>query len=404
AAVDEMNTLSTPFSKDIPNAFRYVDKWNRTFFSGPHIKAIQNFARVFNYDLHLDMVENLPRRRVVQLYIAQGKYNLSMHGVFVRPAQDDIFTNYTETTYPFETLKNCVMVPLPPELPKWQYMVWPLGRYVWLTLVVAIFYVAFLLRYVHWRETVTRSYSRNLLHALGILLYSPNMNMVCLYQTSVAVMVFYTLLCVLGFILTNYHISHMTTFDMKPVFVKRVHTWDDLIESNLRIIIPDVLLDDLRFAPSVDVRPLEPQFESREWHVYQELLVKPSREFAYVITEDVWDFTNRQQQVLIQPYFGMSQVCFGSVLNAFPIQKNASFAGQLHRFMSYAQESGLWSYWEEFAFIYAVRAGYAHIYLDTYPVEPLNMEFFTTAWIVMAVGIPVCCLGFALELLWYKGK
>lgn len=401
-----MNTITSPFSKDIPNAFKYFDHIrNKTYYAGPHIKAMQAFAKLFQYDLELEMVANLPRRRIVLLQIAQGQYNMSLHGVYVRPLKDDFLTSFTENSYPFKMLKSCVMIPLPPELPKWQYVLWPLGRYVWTLLFVLIFYVAFLLRYVHWRETVTRSYSRNMLNALAILSNSPNQNMVNLNHTSVPVMVFYILLWGLAFILTNYHISHMTTFDMRPVFVKRIHSWDDLIESKLRIIIPDILLDDLReYATSVDISPLEPQFETRDWHTYQDMLIDPPREFAYVITEDVWDFTQRQQQVLIQPYWAMSDVCFGSLLNSFPMRRNSSFAGRLHRLMVNVQEVGLWDYWEDIAFVYARRAGFAQIYLDTYPVEPLNMEFFTAAWIVLAFCIPICILSFGLELVWYRRK
>lgn len=400
-----MNTITSPFSKDIPNAFYYFDHIrNRSYFTGPHIKAMQSFAKMFQYDLQLDWVDNLPRRRVILLQIAQGKYNMSLHGALIRPIKDDMLASLTENSYPFEMLRNCVMIPLPPELPKWQYVVWPLGRYVWTTLFVGIFYVAFLLRYVHWRETITRSYSRNLLNAFAILMNSPNMNMVRLNGTSLPVMIFYTLLWGLGFILSNYHISHMTTFDMKPVFVKRIQSWDELIESKLRIIIPDILLDDLRLATSVDVTPLEPQFQPLDWHAFQDMITDPPREYAYVITDDVWDFTERQQSVLIQPYFAMSDVCFGNLLNAFPMRRNSSFSRRLHRFMIRVQEVGLWNHWEEMAFVYAVRAGFARIYMDTYFVEPLNMEFFTAGWIVLAVGIPSCILGFVLELLWYQRK
>lgn len=404
--VGNMNTITSPFSKDIPNAFKYFDHIrNKSYYAGPHIKAMQAFTELFQYDLELEMVDNLPRRRVILLQIAMGQYNMSLHGVFVRPIKDDFLTNFTENSYPFEMLKSCVMIPLPPELPKWQYVLWPLGRYVWTLLFVLMFYVAFLLRYVHWRQTVTRSYSRNLLNALAIVSNSPNMNMVNLNHTSVPIMVFYILLWGLAFILTNYHISHMTTFDMKPVFVKRIHSWDDLIQSKLRIIIPDILLADLReYATSVDIAPLEPQFEIRDWHSYQNMLIDPPREFAYVITEDVWDFTQRQQEVLIQPYWAMSDVCFGSLFNAFPMRRNSAFASRLHRFMVNVQEVGLWDYWEDIAFLYALRAGFAQIYLDTYPVVPLNLEFFTAAWIVLALCIPICILSFGLELLWYQRK
>lgn len=154
------------------------------------------------------------------------------------------------------------MVPLAPELPKWMYMVWPLGRYVWTTLFLGIFYLAFLLRFVHRQEIIARSYTRNLLHAMAILMYSPNMNMqVRMIRVPMRTLIFYTLLYIHGFILSNYHISHMTSFDMKPVFVKPINTWSDLIDSRVRIIIPDTLLEEIHSLRELDVSSLDPQFE-----------------------------------------------------------------------------------------------------------------------------------------------
>lgn len=260
-----METLYSPFSMDIPHAFIYEDPLRlKTLYNGPYMKTIQSFAETFHYRLELHNIESLPKKTELLHLVASGQYNVSLHGVLIRPSWEEPLNNTMQYSYPLEVMQNCVMVPLPPELPKWQYMVWPLGRYVWTTLFVGIFYVAFLLRYVHWRETITRSYTRNLLHAMAILMYSPNMNMqVRLNQASLRVLIFYTLLYVQGFIVSNYHISHMTSFDMKPVFVKRIHTWSDLIESKVRIIIPDTLLEELRFLPVVDTSSLDPQFEPR---------------------------------------------------------------------------------------------------------------------------------------------
>ncbi|KAH8298460.1 hypothetical protein KR044_004035, partial [Drosophila immigrans] len=379
-------SIRSPFSTDIPHAFIYNDtRRAMSFYRGPYVESMQSFAQVFHYDLQMEHIDSLPKKRDLQEQIADGIYNVSLHGVLIRTLLDDP-SNITQYSYPLEVMRNCVMVPLAPELPKWMYMVWPLGRYVWTTLFVSIFYVAFLLRYVHWEETITRSYTRNLLHAMAILMYSPNMNMpVRMIHVPVRVLVFYTLLYTQGFILSNYHISHMTSFDMKPVFVRPINTWADLIDSKVRIIIPDTLLEEIHSLPGLD-----------------NLLTAPPRSFAYVVTQDAWDFFNRQQEVLIQPYFHMSQVCFNGLFNAFPMQKDAQFAAALDRFMLYVRQAGLWGYWEDMAFIYAVRANYAQVFLDTYPVEPLNLEFFNTAWIVIVVGLPISLIVYLLEYLWWR--
>ncbi|ALC42728.1 Ir56b [Drosophila busckii] len=257
--------IHTPFSSDIPHAFVYEDKNRSTvYYCGPYVQSLKNFAEAFKYQLYLEHVDSLPKKSMLQNQLAYGEYNVSLHGVIMRPRQDEPMYDVTQYSYPIEVMTNCVMVPLAPELPKWMYMVWPLGRYVWTTLFLSIFYVALLLRFVHWGEPIVRSYTRNLLHAMALIMYSPNMNLkVKMEQPPLRMWIFYTLLYTQGFILTNYHISHMTSFDMKPVFVKPINTWSDLIESKLRIIIPDTLLEELRLLPVVDTSSLNAQFEPR---------------------------------------------------------------------------------------------------------------------------------------------
>nr|XP_017024976.1 uncharacterized protein LOC108076578 [Drosophila kikkawai] len=378
-------TIHSPYSFDIPHAFIFNDTLQpNAIYGGPYLEIVKHFAKAHHFRLELDPVESLPKKSVVEEDIAAGIYNLSLHGVTMRPDKIGKFSAVTRHSYPLELMMNCVMVPLAPELPKWMYMVWPLGRYIWTSIVLGTFYVALLLRYVHWREpgNATKSYTRNVLHAMALLMFSPNMNMtVKLKHASLRVIVFYMLLFVLGFILTNYHISHMTAFDMKPVFLRPIDNWADLIRSKLRIVIPETLLEELRWLPD-----------------YQALLASPSRSYAYVVTQDAWIFFNRQQRVLIQPYFHLSKVCFGGLFNALPMSIKASFAGSLDHFILNVWQAGLWNHWEEVAFGYAKRAGYAKVFLDTYPVEPLNLEFFNTAWIVLVLGLPLSSLVYFLEL------
>nr|XP_016927388.1 uncharacterized protein LOC108008110 [Drosophila suzukii] len=377
--------IRSPYSFDIPHAFIFNEsEFLEPIYCGPYMEIVKHFAETYHYRLLLDPVESLPKKSVVEEDIGIGVYNISLHGVTMRPDKIGDFSEATRHSYPLEMMTNCVMVPLAPELPKWMYMVWPLGRYIWTCLFLGTFYVALLLRFVHWREpgNATRSFTRNVLHAMALLMFSPNMNMtVKLKHASLRVIIFYTLLFVLGFILTNYHLSHMTAFDMKPVFLRPIDTWSDLIHSKLRIVIHDSLLEELRWLPD-----------------YQALLASPSRAYAYVVTQDAWLFFNRQQRVLIQPYFHLTKVCFGGLFNALPMGSNASFADSLDRFILNVWQAGLWNYWEELAFRYAKQAGYAKVFLDTYPVEPLNLEFFNTAWVVLVLGIPISSLVYCLEL------
>ncbi|KAH8270782.1 hypothetical protein KR018_001438 [Drosophila ironensis] len=386
-----MEVIQSPYSFDIPAAFIFNDtRHNDPVYCGPYLQIVKHFALTYHYKLLLDPLESLPKKSRVEEEIAEGIYNLSLHGVVIRPENVSDLPQVMRYSYPLEVSTNCVMVPLAPELPKWMYLVWPLGKYIWSCLVLGTFYVALLLKFVHWRErgSITRSYTRNLLQAMAMLMFSPNMNMaVKLQHATLRVITFYTLLYLFAFILTNYHISHMTVFDMRPVFIRPIDTLSDLIRSRLRIVIPDTLLEELRWLSD-----------------YQALLASPSRSHAYVVTQDAWRFFNLQQRVLIQPYFHLSQVCFGGLFNALPMGINATFGDSLDDFILNVWQAGLWARWEEVAFYYARLAGYAKIFLDTYPVEPLNLEFFMTGWIVLALGLPFSALVWCLEIYIHRRK
>ncbi|XP_002076064.3 uncharacterized protein LOC6653752 [Drosophila willistoni] len=175
-----LGLLRSPFSIDIPHAFVYNDTQNtRPIFCGPYMETVKLFAQVYHYELQLDELESLPKKSLVEQKISDGNYNLSLHGVLVRSEMEERLPNETEHSYPLELMRNCVMVPFAPELPKWMYVVWPLGRYIWTSLFLGIFYIAFLMRWIHWREKslATKSITQNMLYAMAFLMYSPNMNM-----------------------------------------------------------------------------------------------------------------------------------------------------------------------------------------------------------------------------------
>lgn len=81
--------IRSPFSTDIPHAFLYNDtRRARTYYRGPYVESLQSFAHVFHYDLQMDHVDSLPKKQLLQELIADGTYNVSLHGVLIRTLLD----------------------------------------------------------------------------------------------------------------------------------------------------------------------------------------------------------------------------------------------------------------------------------------------------------------------------
>ncbi|XP_017487540.1 PREDICTED: uncharacterized protein LOC108375901 [Rhagoletis zephyria] len=354
--LDNMTVLSTPFFDDMPRAF-LLDNDNlsdSTALFGPYAQIIWNFADKHQMQLawNRDLIEI--NSEILQR-IDCGEYNLSMNGAtIVKPIPPNV-----QFSYPLYWTKSCIMIPLEDELPKYWYIIWPFGRYIYMCILFGIIYVAILMKYVEYptnEHRPTRSITRNILYSSAILMYGSNMN-VRLKNAQVRVLIFYALLFVLGFILAAYHSPYLTGYNMKPIFMPPINTIEGLTEANIKL----------------------------------------NRSYAYVITEYQWKFFNRQQRVLIQPYFHLSNICFGTVFKAIPVQRDAVWYDALNLFILITQESGLWEQWEERAFFAAVSAKYAEIFTDTYPLEALNLRYFLIAWIVLGSGLLLSCFAFALE-------
>ncbi|XP_067628117.1 uncharacterized protein Ir56b [Eurosta solidaginis] len=229
--------LRTPFYDDLPRAFILTDNnvSDATTLFGPYAQTIWNFADKNHMRLqwNRDLSEN-----ITEIYerIHCGEYNLSMNGATVLQQLHNFNVQFS---YPLYWVKNCIMVPLEEELPKYWYIVWPFGRYIYMCILFAVFYIAILMRYIEYptnEHEPTRSITRNILHSSQIVLYSPNMN-VQLKNAHVRVLLFYTLLFVLGFILAAYHAPYLTAYNMKPVFVPPINTVGDLLQANIPVLV-----------------------------------------------------------------------------------------------------------------------------------------------------------------------
>lgn len=384
-----MEVLRTPFYQNIPQAFRYEDIKGDIHFAGAYAQTIKHFAKYQRYDFQFVALENVKVSHI-QRGIQQGIYNISMHAVGYK----NLFANIS-FSYPVEWSRVCIMVPAEDELPRYWYVVWPFGPYIWTIICISVVYIAILMRFL---KHPTANFVTNLLTSLAVVLNCSNMNLK-LVNTGRRLQFFYTLLFLMGFVLNSYYCCYLTVYNMRPVFQPFLRTADDLLKANRLVWVPSNILEELRNNPYENLTRIEPMIVEKSQLEVSEKMQNFSRHYAYMVTQNDWIFMGKLQRNLIQPLFQLSDMCSANKFNTFPIPYHAKFSHDLDFFILLVQQSGLWDFWQEEAFMAAIQSKYYRILQDAYPIDPLNLYYYRFAWIVLFGGSILASICVVVEVI-----
>lgn len=387
-----MNILRSPYYKDIPKVFKMFKARNNEVLVGPYAKLIENFAYYKGYQLELHEEQDY-KLSDIERQIKRNIYNISLNAANYDSRLTDI-----AYSYPLEWSNTCVMVPAKDELPKFWYIAWPFGRYIWTYLALSVFYVAYVMTYL---KHPTKYFFTNLLPSLSLVMYCSNASM-RFNNMPLRLQMFYTLMLVLGFIMSSYYCSFLTMYNMRPVFQPFIKTLEDALDANIKILISSNTLEELKSNIYVNSTHFSRLFRERSALEITERIQNLDRSFAYVVTQTQWNFITQLQKNLIQPVYQISDICFGYVFNSYPLQKNSEFTHTLNVFIMWIRQSGLWSMWEEHAFILALSNESYNLLQDDYPVDPLNLYYYKIGWIILVGGLALSLLCFLGEILVFK--
>ena len=390
----ERQVLRSPYYKDIPKAFKQNNFQGQEQLLGAYGRLIQLFAVYMNYSLELVEEDNL-RMTDVQADIENNIYNISMPSCSLANRFADV-----DFTYPLESTFTCVMVPAEDELPRYWYVVWPFGRYIWLFLGISVLYVACVMTYL---KHPKRSFRFNLLHSLAFVISSPNAT-IRLVNISLRLQLFYSLLLIMGFIMSSYYGSFLTVYNMKPLFQPYINSIDDALEANIKILVSSNTLEELQNNNYVDLSGIEQLLVEIDSVNIMDSINHLNCSHGYIVSQTHWDFMAKLQKNLIQPIYQLSDICFGQTYNAYPMKMNAQFAQKLQIFILLCKQSGLWEYWQDEAFIMILNRDMIKVLLDEYPVDPLALSYYYIAWIVFIGGMIISCIAFVCELFCFNYK
>lgn len=389
-----MDILRSPYYKDIPKAFKLENNESEGVLVGAYAKLIKHFADYMNYTLEL-VQETDYKMSDIQKNIEKNIFNISLNSGFY----ENRFA-HIDFSYPLEWTYTCVMVPAKDELPRYWYIAWPFGRYIWLFMGLSVIYVAYVMTYL---KHPTTAFGSNLLYSMSLVMYNSSANLL-IKNLPLRLQLFYTLLLVMGFIMSSYYCSYLTMYNMRPVFQPFIKSIDDALQANIQILISSSIVEQLSNNEYVNLKPLKKLLVETTASDVSNKIKAINRSFGYVVPRTQWIFMSKLQRNLIQPVYQLSDICFGNYLNTYPIQLNAKFADDLNIFIMLIQQSGLWELWEDQGFLLALSYESYALLEDIYPVDPLNLYYYRIAWIILIGGLVLSMICFVTEIFVFKSK
>ncbi|XP_017128931.1 uncharacterized protein LOC108147150 [Drosophila elegans] len=188
---------------------------------------------------------------------------------------------------------------------------------------------------------------------------------------------------------------------ISPVLHKRIESFDDLLESDLKIF---GLRNEFYFLDGAFRAKYAAAFrlsdDPNELYDHRNYF---NASWAYTITTVKWKVIDAQQRHFDHPVFRFSKtMCFsGASSRGLILAPESIYRGPLHLFSLRAEQAGLIDHWMTHSFYEMVRAGRMTIkdYSSTTILQSLRIKDLRLCWLNFAVGVGLSSAVFTIELL-----
>lgn len=295
------------------------------------------------------------------------------------------------TSHPIQMVDWCFMVPVIGEVPSYEYILTPFQNETRLILSVAIIATGIMF----WILGGRKSFSLGLLNSLcGYISLGFCTNVDGLHKwTSRFVQ---AMIRVAGFIFSNYYNTLLASFLATTLFGKQIDTIIELIESNLEIMLRSE--DYNALLPFNLPKNFLKNLKINRRNVVSELRNHLNNSYGYIITSDRWDYHKFQQESMKVHKLRFTDICYAQYLLTFPLWYDNMFTESLNHFILRSIQGGLVSYWTEQSYRDFRKIGAVN---ETYiPNEaiPMDVVFFTYAWLCLLIGLGSSSVIFVLEV------
>ncbi|XP_037941609.1 uncharacterized protein LOC119674537 [Teleopsis dalmanni] len=394
-------TVSTPVENDVPRIFCIKDSKGKLHIKGFAYRIFKNFLRRLNATLHITNPQ-AKRSITTSVNMTHIKYLLSIHQLEITMhPYTGISDNEGIMSYSLYILKNCLIVPVKNEIPRYMYLVRPFHLSTWLLIVLAFGYVAFILT---WSSPVllrdrklSDRFSRAFLESIAQLAFLSSVYRINLPK--LPYLCIYLQLAILGFFITTWYSNLLGSFFTTFLVGKQVDSFEDLIATKSLILAKyyetNLLLEQI---PTHLGKKVEPLIVPVNASVQVSHLLNFNTTYSYPFTEERWIFLSLQQQYANKPIYRYSHICFGTPRIAFPMRTDSHFEHPMTQFLMDVQMAGLDRYWLVADFKDALKAGYVRLIDNILPLKALDLNSLRLAWCLVGVGWTVAILTFVLEI------
>lgn len=387
--------VSTPAENDLPRVFHVRDQHTgKHKIRGFGYRIFAEFLRRHNAHLHvsnagqiLGIGSSVDMSRINQM-IGDQQLEISLHPYV------GIDRDLGILSYPLTIARNCLIVPVRNELPRYMYLLRPFHWSSWLLLLSAVFYISLALYWLNRGLHATPGHC--LLEGLCQLLFlgSPTR----IYAPTWRYFLVALQLSVLGFIVTNWYTNQLSSFLTATLVGEQVDTFEQLIAQQQHILtkhheIP-MLLQQVPPALEEQVSRLVVGAEAGE---QVRALLSFNTSYSYPFTVERWQFFALQQQYAQKPIYRYSSVCLGAPIIGFPMRLDSHLEIPLMHFIMRVQSTGLYSHWVVSDFTDALHAGYVHLIDNSDFFKALNLNTLRLGWYVLLCGWLLAAVVFACE-------
>lgn len=225
---------------------------------------------------------------------------------------------------------------------------------------------------------------------------------------SLKMMTIYWLILISGFFMSNYYTANLATMLMNPPEGKQILSWEQLRQTNLKILIAQSEFNFLNEILAKDfLDNFVDLFEVTDSEDYQRKRIALNQSYAYPATDTLWPVLVESLKRLETPIFRKSEelVFTPYILMSMPLPKNSIFKKSLFQFVRRSLDSGILKRWFTGSFEEAKKLGilsYAKDDWDLY--RGIKLQDFYWVWIGYLGGISIGSVSFIFELILYRKR
>ncbi|XP_039954289.1 uncharacterized protein LOC120770773 [Bactrocera tryoni] len=387
--------LYTPLRQDLPHVFSYKNSTRQTNWRGSAYNLLKLFtdygnASLVRYEMPKDHLGgNVVDMKAALDLIRGKKVDILAHAYALFKEDDEL-----GKSYPLMVVRWCLMVPIWNSVSTMYYPLEPFDDLVWF-IIVGVFFALVSVKclWCCWQSThqLAKRLSDTVLECfcLSIGIGTPN------YFGAPTLLDFliFTTIYFYGFFLTANYTSLLGSIFTVTLFRAQINTMDDLIETNISVMIIDYELefllsegDELPANFSRLLLPVDPA-------TFAQHQLQLNTSFAYFITEEKWNFLALQQKYLKRRLFKFTDICFGSYHLAYPLQPDSFLYRNLEYFIYRMHSSGMLGHYQSTAFDYAVHARLVRRLADNTEFTSAGMQHLLVIFLLL---LTMCCISFCV--------